>query len=115
MATKQRIIQYLELNSMSRPAFLKRAGLKRGFLESNKLDQTVNEKQFAAIMQGFPELNIEWLITGQGPMIKQQPADTSTIPPNLVSLDRYAELVRENERLRIQLQQYQSQSTHQPH
>lgn len=101
---------------MSRPAFLKRAGLKRGFLEANKLDQTVNEKQFAAIMQGFPEINIEWLITGQGPITKpQQPADTQIIPPNLVSLERYAEVVRENERLRIQLQQYQSQSTHQPH
>ena len=112
MTAKQRIIQYLDQNSMSRPAFLKKVGMKRGFLETDKLEQSVNEKQFAAIMQACPDLNVEWLITGQGPMTKpQQPADTQIIPPNLVSLDRYADLIRENERLRIQLQQYQS--THQ--
>ena len=99
MTTKERIIQLIEAKGTTKSIFLKNTGCKRGFLDSDKLTQAVNDKQISAILSGFPDINIEWLVTGKGQMFKP----TVILPPDMVTIERYTELVRENERLRIEL------------
>lgn len=94
-----RILQLAEDKGLTKSAFLKKTGIPRGLLDANKLAHTVGDKQLAAILSAFPEVNLEWLITGQGQMYKP----TVVLPPDVVSIERYADVVRENERLRLQL------------
>ena len=100
MTTKERIIQLAEDNGLLKTNLLKKAGLRRGFLDTDKMDGAVNDKQLAAIIATFPTINLEWLITGDGEMYKP----TVVLPPDVVTLERYEALVRENERLRIELE-----------
>ena len=88
--TKERILQLLENKKISRAKFFKETGIKRGFLDSDKLNQAVSDEHFAKIIAKYPDINIEWLISGKGNMLRtDQVADcsseTSTIRDNNVS------------------------------
>lgn len=100
MNTKERIMQIAVDKGLSRLAFLKKCSLRRGLLDSDKMDQSVSDKQLAAIFTAFPEVNLEWLLTGDGSMYKP----TTTLPSNMVSLERYEAKVEECVRLRIELE-----------
>lgn len=109
MTTKERIMRLAEDNGLLKTNFLKKAGLRRGFLDSDKMGAAVTDRQLAAILATFPTVSLEWLVSGEGEMYKP----TVVLPPDVVSLDRYEILVRENERLRLDLQKY-TQSNHNP-
>ena len=100
MTTKERILQLADDNGLMKTSLLKKAGLRRGFLDTDKMDGAVTDHQLAAILVAFPTINLEWLITGEGQMYKP----TVVLPPDVVTLERYEALVRENERLRIELE-----------
>ena len=99
MTTKERIMQLAADNGMSKTNLIKKVRLNRGFLDTDKMSGAVSDKQLAALLAAFPAVNLEWLVTGDGQMYKP----TTILPPDVVSIDRYTELVRENERLRIEL------------
>lgn len=99
MTVKERILQLADDKGLSKQAFLKKAGIRRGLLDGDKIQQGVSDRQLVAILMAFPDVNIEWLLTGDGQMYKP----TVVLPPDVVSIERYTRLVRENERLRIDL------------
>jgi hypothetical protein len=70
--TKERILQVLEIKDVSRPLFLEKTGIKRGFLDSDKLNQAVSDINIAKFIAIFPDINIKWLITGNGDMFISQ-------------------------------------------
>lgn len=98
MTTKERIIELAADKGLTKAALLKKAGIPRGLLDSDKMEHAVSDKQLMAIHNAFPDVSLEWLVTGLGCMYRP----TLTLPPDVVSLDRYENLVRENERLRLQ-------------
>ena len=100
MTTKERILQLADDNGLMKTSLLKKCGLRRGFLDTDKMDGAVTDHQLAAILAAFPTINLEWLITGEGQMYKP----TTILPTDTVSLDRYEQIVRDNERLRIVLE-----------
>lgn len=102
MTTKERILQLADDNGLMKTSLLKKCGLRRGFLDTDKMDGSVTDKQLAAILAALPNVNLEWLVTGDGQMYKP----TVVLPPDSVSLDRYEQLVRENERLRLDMERY---------
>lgn len=101
MNTKHRIIQFIDSRAISRTNFFNKTGIRRGLLDSNKMDGTVSDRHLAAIIQAFPELNLEWLVTGNGSMLKPAPV---TMPDDMVSLQRYEAKMEECIRLRIELE-----------
>ena len=107
MTTKERIVKLAEDNGLLKTNFLKKVGLRRGFLDSDKMGAAVTDRQIADILATFPAVNLEWLVSGEGEMYKP----TVVMPPDVVSLDRYEALVRENERLRLEHEKY-SQDNH---
>lgn len=70
--TKERILQYIDYKGIGKQEFFRKTGLKRGFLDADKLGSTVSDVFIAMIFAVYPELNIEWLITGEGDMIRNE-------------------------------------------
>lgn len=99
--TKERILQLLEYKGCSKGNFFKKSGIKRGFLDSDKLGQAVSDSQLSKVLAVFPDVNLEWLITGDGQMLK--PNVEPIYPAEMVSLQRYETKVEECVRLRIEL------------
>jgi len=100
MSTKTRILLLSDNNGMQKTAFLKKVGLRRGFLDTDKMCASVSDQQLALILAAFPNVNLEWLVTGEGAMYKP----TVILPPDSVSIDRYEAKVEECVRLRIELE-----------
>lgn len=70
--TKRRILQFIEYKGIGITNFFKKTGIKRGFLDTDKLDSSVSDMFLAKIIAVFPELNIEWLLTGEGNMLRKE-------------------------------------------
>jgi repressor LexA len=80
--TKQRIIQYLEFKEISVKNFLEITEIKRGFLDSDKLESTVSDIFMTKIIANFTDINLEWLLTGKGEMLKTVPTVKSYPKPD---------------------------------
>lgn len=77
--TKQRILQYIDFKCIDRTIFFQQTGLKRGLLDADKLKSTVSDVFIAKIIATYPDLNPDWLITGQGPMLRDENKVTDLI------------------------------------
>lgn len=95
---KDRIVQVLEVKRVPKEKTIKELGVTSANFRGRAKETPVNSDVIANLFAMFPDVNLEWLITGDGPMLK------GDCQPNMVTLDRYTELVRENERLRIELE-----------
>lgn len=100
MTTKERLVLLIEDRGMSKASFLKKVGLQRGLLDTDKMQGAVSDSHLAKIINTFPEVNLEWLVTGDGQMYKP----TVILPPDSVSIDRYEQKVEECVRLRVELE-----------
>lgn len=76
--TKERILQFIDYLGFSKLQFYEKTGMKRGFLDGDKLKTSIPDTFIATIIAVFPELNPIWLITGDGDMIKKPGADSET-------------------------------------
>lgn len=76
MTTKERFIEYLKIKGVGQTSFEESSGLSRGAI-SQKSGFSANSIEKIAI--ACPDLNLEWLITGKGSMLK---SDSSSIPVN---------------------------------
>ena len=87
--TKERILQFIEYKGISKQKFFQITGLKRGFLDADKLDTSIPDTFIATIIATFPELGIEWLITGEGSMLKSDTynsnVSSASVPPPVES------------------------------
>ena len=100
MNTKERIVQLATDKGLLKAAFLKKVGLHRGLLDADKMQGNVTDTYLAKIVANYPDVNLEWLVSGDGPMYKP----TVVLPPDTVSIDRYESKVEECVRLRIELE-----------
>ncbi|MEN6619432.1 MAG: hypothetical protein ABFC28_08060 [Rikenellaceae bacterium] len=68
--TKERIVKYLDYKGIKLSRFYAETDLKRGLLDSDKLYQSISDMFVARIVEIYSDLNIEWLVTGKGEMLK---------------------------------------------
>lgn len=68
--TKERILYFIDNQNIKISDFLRKTDIKRGFLDADKLNSTVSDVFLAKIIAIFPELSLEWLVTGKGEMLK---------------------------------------------
>jgi len=78
MTTKERFIEYLKIKGIGQTSFEESAGLSRGAI-SQKSGFSANSIEKIAI--ACPDLNLDWLITGSGEMLKSE-ASAATAPLN---------------------------------
>ena len=80
--TKERILQFIDYKGISKQAFFKDTGLKRGFLDADKLHTSIPDTFIATIIAAYPEINPIWLLLGEGSMLKEE-------TPNQVKSEHY--------------------------
>lgn len=64
---KQRILQYADILGISKRQFYEKIGVSRGTLESNT---GITEDVVAKFIAIYPEISPEWLLTGNGEMLR---------------------------------------------
>ena len=67
--TKQRILEYLDFKGITVTKFFEETGIKRGFLDTDKLNMAVTDLNITKIIAKYNDLNLIWLLTGKGKMI----------------------------------------------
>lgn len=67
MTTTERLLQFVEYKGISKYEFHKKNGLSNGFLDKSR---AIGTDKCARILENYPEINPEWLITGEGEMIR---------------------------------------------
>lgn len=75
---KQNILRYLAQKGVSAYEFYKESGVTRGILQQNN---GISEDNIARFLAYAPDVNIEWLITGEGPMLSHPTPPTPPTPP----------------------------------
>lgn len=79
--TKERILQYLESKGIGKPQFYTDLGIKRGLLDSDKMNSTVTDVVIAKILVRYSDVSPLWLLTGEGPMLRTDGPSTNSVIP----------------------------------
>lgn len=72
---KQKILLYLAKIGVSDYEFYKKSGTTRGILTQNN---GISEENLARFLAYAPEVNVEWLLTGRGEMLKTNETSSDT-------------------------------------
>jgi phage repressor protein C with HTH and peptisase S24 domain len=78
---KERLVEFLAYLSMGQNKFEEKVGLSRGFV--HRLGNNITLKTLKKITDAYPELNENWLKTGEGEMLKpdtDKPNDIIYVP-----------------------------------
>lgn len=76
MTTKDRTLRFITSKGLSVKKFEEMCGLSNGYINSMKSGYGNNK--LSQVLSAFPELNREWLVYGEGEMIREKLYDTST-------------------------------------
>ena len=85
MEVKNRLTQYLSYKGIGQVSFANIAGLSRGYV--NNIINSIGPTAQSKIAKSFPDLNIDWLITGKGNMLKEESVSTNLENTNQQSDD----------------------------
>lgn len=80
---RKRIIDFIENQSIRPKDFLLKTGLAKGFVDRSHQKSGISDIYLSKILENYPELNAEWLVTGKGNMLKPNTSDVlekHTIP-----------------------------------
>ena len=83
---KQRLIKFIKYKSISQGKFEKAIGVSNGFV--NNISKSIGVEKVQRISDVFPELNMGWVLTGEGEMLKTE----EPTPP--VELQHLHELIK---------------------
>lgn len=86
---KQRILYFADTLGISKREFYTKIGVSRGTLESNT---GITEDILAKFIAIFPEIDLYWLILGEGSMYRDTAVMSGTAPPDR---DEIIQLLRE--------------------
>lgn len=101
MTTKERLKEFVSKQGLGQNAFEKKVCIAIGYLASKSVSVTSDtiEKTIAV----FPNLNLDWLITGEGEMLKSNINENKASPINVDGDLNTIEMEREIKRLRASL------------
>ena len=78
---KQRLMMFKDYLGIGQAKFEKLAGLSNGYL--NQLRNAPGAVKLQSIIYAFPELNKNWLLTGEGEMLNTPVADNAAPPAHM--------------------------------
>ena len=71
MTVKERIKKFIEAENISIATFERTIEVSNGYI--NSISKNIGVDKLNLILEKYPNLNLEWLITGKGQMYKPQP------------------------------------------
>lgn len=69
---KQNILQVIDYKGLKKPDFYRKTGITRGILDQ---DNGISEDNIARFLAIFPDIDANWLVTGEGEMLRPSGAD----------------------------------------
>lgn len=75
-----RILQVIDYKGISKSRFYRETGLSNGFLDKVK-DVGVSKIEY--ILKTYPEINSDWLLTGNGDMLKSKSSELVSMNPDV--------------------------------
>jgi regulator of replication initiation timing len=93
---KQNILLYLQKIGITPYECYKRTGITRGILTQKN---GISEENIAKFLAYYTDINVEWLITGQGNMFKDKPNDSPLNLNDIHGSDKIEKLKIEIEKL----------------
>ncbi len=79
MNVKERIKFFVESQDLNVSTFEKTIKASNGYV--NSISKSIGLEKLESILENFPKLNIEWLLTGKGEMLKK---DNNTQLPTAI-------------------------------
>lgn len=79
---KERILQYAEYKGIGKEKFIENLGMTYGNFKGKQKLTSVNSDFLDSILSNYPEINIEWLVSGHGSIEK-----TSSINSDVKNID----------------------------
>jgi hypothetical protein len=76
MTTKDRTMRFIAHKGLSIKKFEEMCGLSNGYLNSMK--SGFGNGKLAQVLAAFPEINRDWLVYGEGEMLKSEVSQSST-------------------------------------
>ena len=89
MGAKANLLKYLEIKNEKKPDFYRKTGLSNGFLDKN---EHISSKNLEIIISIYTDLDLYWLITGEGSMYRTPAVMNEAPPPDR---DEVVRLLRE--------------------
>jgi phage repressor protein C with HTH and peptisase S24 domain len=77
---RSRILYFIENQNIKPVNFLKKTGLGKGFVDKSHVNSGASDLYLAKILDKYPSINPEWLLTGKGEMLKSEELDTLQEP-----------------------------------
>lgn len=77
MEIRDRIIQFVDYKRVSVTSFEKNIGASKSYISNTK---NISAKVLSNILRIYPELSPEWILTGEGTMLKKENAVQSILP-----------------------------------
>ncbi len=108
MKAIDRIYQYIEFKGINNSKFEKICGISNGYIgKMYTRNADIGETIMLQVLENCPDINIEWLILGNGPMLKTE--SKKNPPDGNLLLQRFEELVAENALLKKELEDLKKQ------
>lgn len=79
---KENIIKYLEFRNITRYKFYQKSGITRGILDQ---ETGISEENISKFLACYPEVDVNWLLTSEGQMIKNLEESSNLENTNLNS------------------------------
>lgn len=70
METKDRLLQYIKYVGLGQTAFENKVSWPRGYI--SKIKGSIGSDMLARLLNIYSNLNVEWLLTGEGDMLKSE-------------------------------------------
>lgn len=87
---QERLIQFIKHLDISVSQFEQRIGVGNGFVANTNRKMRNSSKNL--ILSAFPELNIDWLIKGEGEMLSKQGSSSEKISSNSIHNDNFSQV-----------------------
>jgi len=104
-----RLKLFIKSRGVGQTKFEELVGFSRGYI--SKVKTSIGADKLSNIVEVFPELNLDWLITGKGEMIippvtaaPSEPTIGTTEECSVEYKSKYLEMLEENRSLRIEIE-----------
>lgn len=87
---KQRLLEFIKYLNISQGRFEKQVGLSNGYI--NNLSKDIGSEKLQRILGTYPELNLDWLLTGEGEMLKASSGTPDEASPGRKGIPFYVDL-----------------------
>lgn len=92
---KKRILQYIDSVRISRIDFCEKVGISYANMKGKGLESEIGGTQIVKILSRSPDLSPEWLLTGNGAMLRGQSVPEVAPPPSEPAFPGFIEKIEE--------------------